>query len=176
MFNPSLFDLIWCRLVSIFGLWAVNLTNRCMKLTLVLLKVKSFSLFSFPRKPVVFHLPYPFLNVSAVEIFIFQHILALSVVFFEPVSIKFSSFFKSLVCDIFEGCFKLFPGIGKNRKFISKITLKIIDLFRCHCYPGFYRWLLSFPFPFQGEGAITNDQPVVGETISFYICFDNVNC
>ena len=68
---------------------------------------------------------------------------------------------------IFEGCFKRFPGIGTKRKFISKITLKIIDLFTCHCYPGPYRWLLSFPFSFQGEGELSNDQPVVGETISF---------
>ena len=149
-----------------------------MKLTLVLLKVKSFSLFGFPREPVVFHLPYhdPFLSLSAVETFIFQHVLDLSVVFIEPVSITFLSFFKSAVCGIFEGSFKRFPGIQTNRKFISKITLKIIDLFRCHCYPGLYRWLLSFPFPFQGEGALPNDQPLVGETISFYICFDNVNC
>ena len=161
--------------MSNFGLWAINLTNRCMKLTLVLLKVKSFSLFGFPREPVNFHLPYPFLNLSAVEIFIFQHVLDLSVVFIESISITFLSFFKSVVCGIFESCFKRFPGIGTNRKFISKITLKIIDLFRCHCYPGLYRWLLSFPFPFQGEGALTNHQPVVGETISFYIRFDNVN-
>ena len=74
-----------------------------MKLTLVLLKVKSFSLFGFPRELVVFHLPYhdPFLNLSAVEIFIFQHVLDLSVVFIEPVSITFLSFFKSVVCGIF---------------------------------------------------------------------------
>ena len=44
-----------------------------------------------------------FLNLSAVEIFIFQHILDLSVVFIEPVSITFLSFFKSVVCGIFEG-------------------------------------------------------------------------
>ena len=60
--------------MSIFGLWAINLTNCCMELTLVLLKMKSFSLFGFPREPVVFHLPYPFLNLSVVKIFIFQQI------------------------------------------------------------------------------------------------------
>ena len=91
-------------------------------------------------------------------------------------ALRFCLFFESVVYGICEGCFKRFPGIGTNRKFISEITLKIIDLFRCHCYPKFYRWLLSFPFPFPGEGAVTNDQPVVGESISFYICFDNVNC
>ena len=135
--------------MSIFGLWAINLMNHCMKLTMVLLKVKSFSLFGFPREPVVFHLPYPFLNLSAVEIFIFQHILDLRVVFIEPVSVTFLSFFKSVVCDIFEGCFKRFPGIGTDRKFISNLSLKIIVVFRCHCYPGLYRWLPPFLFLFK---------------------------
>ena len=95
--------------MSVFGLWAINLTNRCMKLTLVLLKMKSFSLFGFPGEPVVFHLPYPFLNLSVV----FQQILNLSVIFIERVSITFLFFFKSVVCvfksvvcGIFEGCLK----------------------------------------------------------------------